>query len=277
MSDIKIYGKLVNATTDNKLVGSDQTYDETQGKFQSEINKNIADKLGDGTTGLTKELADVKSDLESHKSNTDNPHAVTKAQVGLSEVDNTSDINKPVSKATKTELDNKLDKTLKGSNNGLAELDENGNVPLSQLGNITKISEIPLEELDSLCTMDNVESPGPVMYSVTKDGLNIGVLLLFSGSRDYSITQVFITHCVWEYGELVVESNNHIYQYYRSYESNASSGGSWNEWQPFIDGNMISVLASITRDIKQNKEAIDAIRPMENEVIDGIWRETNVL
>lgn len=164
-----------------------------------------------------------------------------------------------------------------GTPNGFATLDANGNVPLSQLGNINKRSEISLEELDSLCTMDNVESPGPVMYSVTKNGLNIGVLLLFSGSKDYTVTQVFITHCVWEYGELVIESDNHIYQYYRSYESNASSGGSWNEWQPFIDGNMISVLENITRNIKQNKEAIDAIRPMENEVIDGIWEETNVL
>ena len=62
------------------------------------------------------------------------------------------------------------------------------------------------------------------MYSVTKDSLNIGVLLLFSGSKDYTVTQVFITHCVWEYGELVIESDNHIYQYYRSYESNTSSG-----------------------------------------------------
>lgn len=125
--------------------------------------------------------------------------------------------------------------------------------------------------------MDNVVSPGPVMYAVTKDGLNIGVLLLFSGSKDYMVTQVLITHCVWEYGELVVESDNHIYQYYRSYESSASSGGSWNEWQPFIDGNMLSVLASMTKDIQQNKEAIEALRPMENEVIDGIWEETNVL
>lgn len=164
-----------------------------------------------------------------------------------------------------------------GTPNGFATLDANGNVPLSQLGNISKRSVVTLEELDSLCTMDNVVSPGPVMYSVTKDGLNIGVLLLFSGSKDYMVTQVLITHCVWEYGELVVESDNHIYQYYRSYESSASSGGSWNEWQPFIDGNMLSVLASMTKDIQQNKEAIEALRPMENEVIDGIWEETNVL
>ena len=39
------------------------------------------------------------SALTSHTGNTSNPHAVTKAQVGLGNVDNTSDANKPVSTA----------------------------------------------------------------------------------------------------------------------------------------------------------------------------------
>lgn len=44
------------------------------------------------------------SELESHATNTSNPHNVTKTQVGLSNVDNTSDANKPVSTATQTAL-----------------------------------------------------------------------------------------------------------------------------------------------------------------------------
>lgn len=117
MSDIKIYGKLVNATTDNKLVGSDQTYDETQGKFQSEINKEVADKLGNGTAEINKKLAEVKSDLGSHKSNIDNPHGVTKTQVGLGNVTNDSQVKR-------SEM---------GTANGVATLDNQGLVPTSQL------------------------------------------------------------------------------------------------------------------------------------------------
>lgn len=117
MSDIKIYGKLVNATTDNILVGSDQTYDETQGKFQSEINKEVADKLGNGTAEINKELAEVKSDLGSHKSNIDNPHGVTKTQVGLGNVTNDSQVKR-------SEM---------GTANGVATLDNQGLVPTSQL------------------------------------------------------------------------------------------------------------------------------------------------
>ncbi len=44
----------------------------------------------------------------SHVTDTANPHAVTKAQVGLGSVDNTSDLNKPISTATQTALDGKL-------------------------------------------------------------------------------------------------------------------------------------------------------------------------
>ena len=48
-------------------------------------------------------------------------------------MDNTSDANKPVSVAQKEALDKKLDKTLKGAVNGLAELDSTGKVPAAQL------------------------------------------------------------------------------------------------------------------------------------------------
>lgn len=41
-----------------------------------------------------------------------NPHNVTKSDVGLSNVDNTSDANKPISSATQTALDNKSDKNI---------------------------------------------------------------------------------------------------------------------------------------------------------------------
>lgn len=51
-----------------------------------------------------------KKKLDNHLIDTNNPHQVTKAQVGLSNVDNTSDKLKPISDATKTALDGKVDK-----------------------------------------------------------------------------------------------------------------------------------------------------------------------
>lgn len=45
------------------------------------------------------------SALTAHTARTDNPHATTKAQVGLGNVDNTSDASKPISTATQSALD----------------------------------------------------------------------------------------------------------------------------------------------------------------------------
>src|SRR5699024_10997237 len=48
--------------------------------------------------------------LESHTENTSNPHNVTKAQVGLGNVDNTSELNKPNTTLTQQALNNKVEK-----------------------------------------------------------------------------------------------------------------------------------------------------------------------
>lgn len=62
----------------------------------------------------TKTLSDAayepkNANIQSHISSTSNPHGVTKSQVGLGSVDNTSDLDKPVSTATQTALDGKVD------------------------------------------------------------------------------------------------------------------------------------------------------------------------
>lgn len=49
--------------------------------------------------------------IDNHIADKDNPHEVTKAQVGLGNCDNTSDADKPVSTATQTALNGKVDKT----------------------------------------------------------------------------------------------------------------------------------------------------------------------
>ena len=50
--------------------------------------------------------------IGNHKSDTSNPHNVTPAQIGLGNVDNTSDLDKPISTAVQKAIDNKADKTV---------------------------------------------------------------------------------------------------------------------------------------------------------------------
>ena len=54
---------------------------------------------------VVEEFDRVDASIASHKNNNSNPHSVTKAQVGLGNVDNTSDTNKPISTAQKVEFD----------------------------------------------------------------------------------------------------------------------------------------------------------------------------
>ncbi len=62
--------------------------------------------------GLDGRIADVtlihQGNLTLHTGDTGNPHAVTKVQLGLGAVDNTSDLAKPISTATQAALDMKL-------------------------------------------------------------------------------------------------------------------------------------------------------------------------
>ena len=71
----------------------------------------IVDNTGDSSIKAISQRAAtlginaVQNNLNTHISNTQNPHNVTKTQVGLSNVDNTSDIDKPISTAVQSALD----------------------------------------------------------------------------------------------------------------------------------------------------------------------------
>lgn len=82
----------------------------SQAGLMSSSDKTKLDGLKD-QAGITSDIDAVQSNLETHINNKSNPHEVTKAQVGLSEVDNTSDANKPISNATQTALNGKFSAT----------------------------------------------------------------------------------------------------------------------------------------------------------------------
>lgn len=56
----------------------------------------------------TLSLDEIEYDLTTHINDKNNPHEVTKAQVGLGNCDNTSDLDKPISTATQAALDGKV-------------------------------------------------------------------------------------------------------------------------------------------------------------------------
>lgn len=82
----------------------------SQAGLMSSSDKTKLDRLKD-QAGITSDINAVQTNLETHINNKSNPHKVTKDQVGLGNVDNTSDANKPISNATRTALNGKFSAT----------------------------------------------------------------------------------------------------------------------------------------------------------------------
>lgn len=91
-------GKIYVTLDDNK------TY-----RWSGSIYVEISASLALGETSATAYRGDRGKIAYDHSQLTSgNPHNVTKSDVGLSNVDNTSDVNKPVSTAQQTEIDTKV-------------------------------------------------------------------------------------------------------------------------------------------------------------------------
>lgn len=82
----------------------------SQAGLMSSSDKTKLDGLKD-QAGIISDINAVQTNLETHINNKSNPHKVTKDQVGLGNVDNTSDANKPISNATQTALNGKFSAT----------------------------------------------------------------------------------------------------------------------------------------------------------------------
>lgn len=79
----------------------------SQAGVMSSADKTKLNGLKD-QAGITSDIDAVQTNLETHINNKSNPHEVTKDQVGLGNVDDTSDANKPISTATRNALNSKF-------------------------------------------------------------------------------------------------------------------------------------------------------------------------
>lgn len=107
----------------------------SQAGLMSSSDKTKLDGLKD-QAGITSDIDAVQTNLETHINNKSNPHEVTKDQVGLGNVDNTSDANKPISNATQTALNGKFSAT-----DGNALKQRVDNIPESVATDITVDSD----------------------------------------------------------------------------------------------------------------------------------------
>lgn len=94
---------------DDKLITINQASSFTAG-VMSASDKTKLDGLK-AQAEIDTSISNVQNNLNAHINNRTNPHRVTKKQIGLDQVDNTSDANKPISTATQTALNGKFSAT----------------------------------------------------------------------------------------------------------------------------------------------------------------------
>lgn len=133
MAEIPIYGTLVNATTDPKIVNTDQAWDKELGKYQSEINKERVE----GNDSLKTQLDTLSSKVDKEITDRGSADTALGAKIDKEIQDRTA-----ADTALKTELTDSIQevrddldtfKATKGQANGLASLGSDGKVPAAQL------------------------------------------------------------------------------------------------------------------------------------------------
>ncbi|MBL0233168.1 MAG: hypothetical protein IPQ08_05845 [Chitinophagaceae bacterium] len=90
-------GAFQSKTADNTSTGKQTLALPSSGSTVLDVQQSINDNIADITS--------AQSDIDTHIADIANPHSVTKTQLGLSSVDNTSDLDKPISTATQAALD----------------------------------------------------------------------------------------------------------------------------------------------------------------------------
>ncbi len=135
----------------------------------------------------------------SHIANTSNPHSVTKAQVGLSNVDNTSDANKPVSTATQNALDDKVDVE---AGKGLSAND---------------FTDAAKEKLDGIASGVMARIFSPIKPSAQSGGFGY----TFAGSIEFYNAG---TYAIGDYAEFLVPLAAGNYNFDISYATFSSAG-----------------------------------------------------
>lgn len=122
-----------------------------------------------------------------------------KSDVGLSNVDNTSDLNKPISTATQTALDGKVDESREGQPNGIATLDGTGKVPSSQLPSYVD----DVLEFANLASFPAIGETGKIYVA-----LDTNVCYRWSGSAYIQITSGAVASVNGQTGVVVLTKSD---------------------------------------------------------------------
>lgn len=220
---------------------NDLVYDKTAtAETIAQRGTNGVLKVGtpvDNADATTKQYVDaISSDLNNHIADKNNPHEVTKAQVGLGNVDNTSDLNKPISTATQTALNAKQDTLVSGTNiktiNNESLLGD-GNITISTTTNWGGIGGTLSDQTDLQEALDKrvLQDDSLSLFPVGEEEDHVGEIRQYIGA-DYPLNKKF---------------HGYFYQWTKTKLGPGRYAYGWEQWnvQP-QGGGAVSDLTDVT-------------------------------
>lgn len=178
-------------TLDGKIDSINGALSDSITALDSIVSDNfttLSDSITNNYNTLDSLIGGVDDKIDTHIADVNNPHSVTKTQVGLGNCDNTSDADKPVSTAQQTALDGKVDKNAaitaatkckitydaKGLVTAGADLQQS-DIPAL---NLTKISDVTstYTEVNQLHESGAVKADFEKLHAITADAAELNIL-----------------------------------------------------------------------------------------------------
>lgn len=142
----------------------------------------------------------IQGYLDAHEANHANPHAVTKAQVGLGNCDNTADLDKPISTATQAALDTKADKATTLAGYGITDAVATSGA--QTVGGVKTFTDNPLvsngepgiiiKNTDVSASDTPASTEGATIHFAGSDGEDLARIRMTKGSSGMTILRAFL-------------------------------------------------------------------------------------
>lgn len=230
--------------------------DTQQWIFEYELNNSsfTADQWAAINSGATSEaIAQININtgtISEHIADKNNPHEVTKAQVGLGNVDNTSDLNKPISTATQTALNAKQDTLTAGTNISIS-----GSTISATDTTYTGSDGITLTGTNFTNSGVRAIASGTAngTINVNTNGTSADVSVTGLGSAAYTSSGDYATSAQGEKADTALQPNDNISELNNDagYTTNVGTVTSVNNVQPDANGNVtISIPSSDVTDVQ---------------------------
>lgn len=148
-------GNVPNVTTNNQT----PSYTEADSLTKLVSGEKLSVAFGKISKSIT--------DLISHIANKNNPHGITKGQVGLGHADDTSDQDKPVSIAQQTALDKKVDKTTVADPSTLGLVKSGTDITVDANGNVSVNDNSHKHTVNNISDLTATAAELNVMHGIT--------------------------------------------------------------------------------------------------------------